>query len=49
MIRKVKGRYGFSYKETKPTPNPYPQKLQDWRKDEAFCVGFPKEKESFFF
>ena len=49
MIRKVKGRDGFSYQETKPTPNPYPQKLQDWRKDGAFCVGFPKEKERFFF
>ena len=40
MIRKVKGRDGFSYQETKPTPNPYPKKLQDWRKDGAFWFFF---------
>ena len=35
-------------KELNPPPNPYPQRLQRGRKDEAFSIGFPREREYFF-
>ena len=35
-------------KELNPPPNPYPQRLQRGRKDEAFSIGFPREREFFF-
>ena len=41
---------GLVIDEPNPSQNlTQKKKLRQWRKDEVFCVGFPREREIFFF